>query len=140
MRLMVLRASSRALALTVMVGLPVAALFTGGSRLVPFLSMPLIVLGGPMIMGARHIGGSDPEADAEDDGGSDDGGGGNRRPDRGPTTPSGPVGELPLEFSQPGGWRSRGNGRQRTTDPGHRRQPHRPRQPSRMPHRTPRVR
>ena len=124
----------RALALAAMIALPVAAIFTGGAKLVPFLAMPLVVLGGPMIFRERRGGENDPEADAEDDDGSDDGGGGNRRPDHGPGTPSGPMGELPLEYSAPAGYRMRGNGRQRTTDPGHRRHPH---QPSRTPHRVP---
>jgi hypothetical protein len=135
MRLMV-RWSFRLLAVAVMTALPIVALFTGEAKLVPFLAMPLVVLGAPVILRINQAGGSDSEAESEDDDGSDGGGGGNRRPDRGPTTPSGPMGELPLEFSRPGSWRSRGNGRQRTTDPGHRRQPHRP-APTRTPGRTP---
>lgn len=114
----------RGAALVAMVGLPVAALFTGAGQLVPFLALPLIVLGGPVILRARQFGESDPEADSDDEGGSDEGGGGNRRPDRGPTTPSGPVGALPLDFSRQGSWRHRGHGRQTTADPGHRRHPH----------------
>ncbi len=124
----------RVFALAAMTALPLAAVFTGGARLVPFLAMPLIVLGGPMIFRVRGTGDSDPEADNNEDGGSDDGGGGNRRPDKGPGTPSGPMGELPLEYSSPAGYRTRGNGRQRTTDPGHRRHPHQPRRsPQRVP-------
>jgi hypothetical protein len=118
-----------------MVGVPVAAAFTGGARLVPFLAMPLIVLGAPVVMKLRDGStDSEPEADGDDGGGSDDGGGGNRRPDHGPGAPSGPVGDLPLEFSRPGGDRLRGNGPQRTADPGPRRHPH---QPRRTPHRVP---
>lgn len=125
-----LRWIARGCAMVAMVGMPVAAAFTGGARLVPFLAMPLIVLGGPMLMRFHGSGENDPEADAEDGGGSDDGGGGNRRPDRGPGTPSGPMGELPLEFSHPGA-RTRGNGPVRTSDPGRRRQPHPAPAPSR---------
>jgi hypothetical protein len=130
-----LRWVSHILALAAMAALPIAAIFTGGAKLVPFLAMPLVVLGGPMIMRARASSESDPEADADDDDSdSDDGGGGNRRPDHGPGTPSGPMGELPLEFSRPAGYRMRGNGRQRAIDPGRRRHPH---QPQRTPHRVP---
>jgi hypothetical protein len=133
MRLM-FRWSARGLAFAVMATLPIVALFTGEAKLVPFLAMPLVVLGGPILLRVNG-GGTDSEADSEDDDGSDGGGGGNRRPDRGPTTPSGPMGELPLEYSRPGAWRTRGNGPQRTTDPGRRRHPHAP--PVRTPGRTP---
>jgi hypothetical protein len=125
----------RVLALLVMIGLPVAAIFTGGARIVPFLAMPLFVLGGPFVASLARGKPSEPDADSDDDGDSDDGGGGNRRPDRGPTTPSGPTGKLPMEKSQPARWRQRGNGPQRINDPGRRRQPHR--SPSRTPRRVP---
>jgi hypothetical protein len=124
----------RGMSMVLMVGLPAGALFTGASRLVPFLAMPLVVLGGPMILGLRRNSGNGPEAGTEDDSDSDNGGGGNRRPDRGPTTPSGPTGLLPLTDSTPSTWRLRGNGPQHVSDPGHRRQPH---QPSRIPRRVP---
>jgi hypothetical protein len=118
------RPVAHALGVAMMVALPVAALFTGGARLVPFLAMPLVVLGGPLVMKARGSRRGESEADAEDDDGGSDGGGGNCRPGRGPSAPSGPMGELPLEFSSPAAWRLRGNGRQRGADPGRRRRPH----------------
>jgi hypothetical protein len=80
----------RALALLAMLALPVAAIFTGGARLVPFLAMPLFVLGGPMLLGLGGEG-REPGADTGDDSDSDDGPGGNKRPDRRPPAPSGPV-------------------------------------------------
>jgi hypothetical protein len=123
----------RALALLAMLALPVAAIFTGGARLVPFLAMPLFVLGGPMLLGLGGEG-REPGADTGDDSDSDDGPGGNKRPDRRPPAPSGPTGLLPLEHSAPSSFRMRGNGRQRISDPGHRRAPH---QPSRSPQRVP---
>jgi hypothetical protein len=127
------RRLTQAFSLLAMLGLPVAALFTGGARLVPFLAMPLVVLGGPMLFGlARH--GGEPGADTGDDGDSDDGPGGNKRPDRRPPAPSGPTGLLPLEHSTQGTFRIRGNGRQRVSDPGQRRSPH---EPARTPHRVP---
>jgi hypothetical protein len=121
--------------MAVMTALPVVAVFTGEAKLVPFLAMPLVVLGGPMLLRVGQAGENDSEADSDDDDGSDGGGGGNRRPDRGPTTPSGPMGELPLEYSSPAAWRTRGHGRQRASDPGHRRQPHPA--PARRPRRVP---
>ncbi|HET9074705.1 MAG TPA: hypothetical protein VFN48_09015 [Solirubrobacteraceae bacterium] len=130
---------TRAIAVAVMVALPLAALFGGAARLVPFLAMPLVVLGGPLAL-ARWRGDTSAEDSADDDGGSDGGGGGgggSHRPGRGPEQPSGPRGELPLERSQPGRWRVRGPERQHVSDPGRRRTPHRaplrPRVPTRHP-------
>lgn len=116
----------RIAALSVMIGLPLVALFSGAAGLVPFLSMPLLVLGGPMLLTAWR-GDGDPGSGSEDDNGSDGGGGGgNRRPGRPPSRPSGPRGLLPLETSQPGSWRLRGSERRHVSDPGPRRAPHRP--------------
>jgi hypothetical protein len=123
----------QALSLVAMVGLPLTALFTGGARLVPFLAMPLVVLGGPMLLRLARQG-REPGTDSGEDGGSDDGPGGNKRPDRRPPAPSGPSGLLPLEHSSPASFRVRGNGRQRISDPGPRRSPH---EPSRLPERVP---
>ena len=123
----------RLLTASLMLALPLVALAAGAVRLVPFLAMPLVVLGAPLIVKARG-GGEEGDEDGGDDGDSDDGPGGNRRPDRGPMTPSGPTGELPLSHSTQGAWRLRGNGHQQVLDPGHRRSPH---QPERLPRRVP---
>lgn len=114
----------RPAALAAMVLLPLVAMFAGAVRLVPLLMLPLIVLGAPLLIAVR--GGWSEGDTGSDDSDSDDGGGGGRRPDGGPTTPAGPVGDLPLEHSSPGRWRQRGNGPQRLSDPGPRRSPHRP--------------
>jgi hypothetical protein len=117
----------RASALILMVGAPLAALILGAARLVPFLAMPLFVLGGPMLFSLWH-GDSELGPGTDDEGGSDGGGGGGtRRPGRPPMRPSGPRGVLPLERSRPASWRLRGSEPQRVSDPGPRREPHRPR-------------
>ena len=132
-----LRRLTREAALVAMIGLPLAALIGGAARLVPFLAMPLVVLGGPMLFSSWRDGTSSEDS-SDDDGGSDGGGGGgNRRPGRGPEQPSGPRGALPLDASQPARWRLRGPERQHVSDdPGTRRTPHRPRPRPRVPHRT----
>ena len=128
MRVKVVRLS----ALVVMLGIPLAAACTGAERLVPFLAMPFVVLGTPMIASLfgdpRSLHRDEPEG-GED---SDDGPGGNKRPDPQPLTPRGPRGTLPLESSSPARWRLRGGERVRVSDPGPRRAPHRP-----APRRTP---
>ncbi|WP_249012328.1 hypothetical protein [Conexibacter sp. DBS9H8] len=110
--------------LLMMLALPLGALLTGAAGLVPFLAMPLVVLGMPLVVRGPE---ADGDGGAEGDGDDGDGGpGGNMRPDRGPMTPSGPTGTLPLEHSTPGGWRLRSPAPQRVSDPGPRRTPHRP--------------